>query len=73
MRNKVNQPFFIIRMWTSILTPEPGFEPGSKAPQALRISKLPHSDFLTVGKSLTSYQLFLSTVNLAMKKMGKVN
>lgn len=23
--------------------PEPGFEPGSKDPQSLRISKLPHS------------------------------
>ena len=29
---------------TFIRTPEPGFEPGSKAPQAFRISKLPHSD-----------------------------
>ena len=34
----------IITVSTYIYTPEPGFEPGSKAPQASRISKLPHSD-----------------------------
>ncbi len=27
----------------SLVTPEPGFEPESEAPQAPRISKLPHS------------------------------
>lgn len=30
--------------------PEPGFEPGSGAPQAPRISKLPHSGAIRVLK-----------------------
>ncbi len=31
--------------------PEPGFEPGSKAPQAFRISMLPHSGFVGIIKN----------------------
>jgi hypothetical protein len=33
----------MVGIWNFILTPEPGFEPESEAPQASRISKLPHS------------------------------
>lgn len=43
-KNWIEGIYSISRILTFILTPEPGFEPGSKAPQAPRISKLPHSD-----------------------------
>ena len=36
-------PFQLTFVLNLIMTPEPGFEPGSEAPQAARISKLPHS------------------------------
>ena len=41
---------FLIGIWNFIMTPEPGFEPGSEAPQASRISNLPHSGWGHMGK-----------------------